>query len=203
MLIFHGPRLVVFSVPRTGSTSLHKALRPFADIEFSNPPGKKHMTVRRFENWSKDQGQIASYSRAAVIREPLARISSWYRYRRRPELKGKENSAEHLTFDAFVEASLGQDVPAVANIGNQHRFLTGEDGKLGVQELFCIEKREVMIAYFESLFGPLTLPHRNAAPEEELSLDPALERRLREARAEEFTLFSRVQPTGRLTLPAA
>ncbi|MEL6914090.1 MAG: sulfotransferase family 2 domain-containing protein [Pseudomonadota bacterium] len=201
MLIFHGPRLVVFSIPRTGSTSLHEALRPHADIEFSNPPREKHMNVSRFERWCARRGEsYAGYTRVAVMREPLARLGSWYRYRQRPEVQGTETSTEDMSFAEFIAQGLDMEAPAAANIGNQHRFVTREDGTFGVDEIFCIERSEVMRAFFAGHFGALTLGHRNASGVAPLTLSAALEARLRRARAAEFALYARVARTGRLTV---
>ncbi|MEM6729280.1 MAG: sulfotransferase family 2 domain-containing protein, partial [Pseudomonadota bacterium] len=159
MLIFIKEKLVVFSIPRTGSTSLHKALRPFADIEFSNPPTKKHMNVRRFDRWAlENHRRFLRFTRVAVMREPLARMASWYAYRRRDAVRGSSASTRGMTFDQFIEGALSDTPTPATNIGNQHHFVTREDGSLGIHELFCIEKPEVMLAFFEKRFGPLTFP---------------------------------------------
>ncbi|MEM1100774.1 MAG: sulfotransferase family 2 domain-containing protein [Pseudomonadota bacterium] len=201
MLIFHGQRLVVFSIPRTASTSLHEALRRHADLEVKSPPKDKHMNVRRFERWcARTHPEAADYTRVAVMREPLSRLASWYRYRRRAAVSGTPSSTENLSFDEFIELGLTSTAPQAASIGNQHRFLTREDGVLAVDEIFCLERRDVLLAYLEARFGPVRLKHRNAAPLELLDLDPAREARLRAARAAEFALFERVAATGRLTV---
>ncbi|MEM1236132.1 MAG: sulfotransferase family 2 domain-containing protein [Pseudomonadota bacterium] len=201
MMVFHKARLVVFSIPRTGSTSLHKALRPHADIEWSNPPSRKHTNVRNFEKWAATRPRrIETYTRAAVMRDPLARIASWYRYRRRPNISTPENSALGFTFTEYVAASMAENPPKPAKLGNQYRFLSNANNELAVQELFCLEHREVMVDYFSGIFGQIDLPHRNAAPDEPLDLDPDVEAQFRERHAAEFDLFARVAKTGRLTL---
>ena len=201
MLIFHEAQLVVFSVPRTGSTSLHKALRPFADIEFSNPPNKKHMNVRRFELWAQEKRQrVLDYTRVAVMREPLARLASWYAYRQREAVADTETSTRGMSFEEFVTLALSDQPPPPALVGNQHFFLTRKSGGLGVHEIFCIERADVMMHYFEGLFGPLEMTHSNGSPAVELELNEAMEARLRIERAPEFALFDRVAETGRLSL---
>mgnify|MGYP001800170608 FL=1 len=202
MLIFHDAARVVFSIPRTGSTSLHKALRPFADTEFSNPPNKKHMTVQRFETWAATRRpRVLEYTRVAVMREPLARMASWYRYRQRDAVKEAETSTRDMSFAEFLELAHGEAPPPAAAVGNQHKFLTLKSGELGVDELFCIERADVLMAYLESHFGEIALPHRNSAPDIPLDLHPAIEARIRDLRSEEFALFSQVAPTGRYSCP--
>ncbi|MEM8591450.1 MAG: sulfotransferase family 2 domain-containing protein [Pseudomonadota bacterium] len=203
MLIFHEQKLVVFSIPRTGSTSLHAALRRFADVEFANPPAKKHMTVRRFEIWAtKRRPNLLDYTRLAVMRDPLARLASWYQYRQRDALTNTDKSTRDMTFDRFIELTLTEAPPPSAdNTGNQYRFLTREDGELGVQELYCIERSDVLLEHLGELFGRVKLPHRNASPDTPLDLSEELEARLQKARADEFALFEKLKPTGHLSAP--
>ena len=201
MLIFHEARLVVFSVPRTGSTSLHKALRPFADIEFSNPPTKKHMNVRRFEAWAAEKRpRLLGYRRAAVMRDPLARLASWYAYRQRDAVADEPTSTRGMTFEEFITLALTETPPPPAAVGNQHFFLTRKGGALGVDDIFCIERSDVMMAHFEDIFGKLELPHHNGSPAVEIDLSEAMEGRLRAERAPEFKLFDRVAGAGRLSV---
>ncbi|MEM1375261.1 MAG: sulfotransferase family 2 domain-containing protein [Pseudomonadota bacterium] len=203
MLIFHEHRLVVFSVPRTGSTSLHKALRPHADIEFSNPPTKKHMNVRRFETWAEERRpRVLDYTRVAVMRDPLARLVSWYAYRQRDEVAGEAASTRGMTFEEFITLTLSDTPPPPATVGNQHFFLTRKGGSLGVHEILCIERTDVMLDYFRGVFGDIELPHRNSSPPAEVDLSVPMEARLRAVREKEFALFARVAETGRLSLPA-
>ncbi|MEO0484803.1 MAG: sulfotransferase family 2 domain-containing protein [Pseudomonadota bacterium] len=201
MLVFHRQKLVVLAVPRTGSTSLHRALSPFADIEFTTPPGRKHMSARGVERWAQSRPRaVESYKRIAVVRDPLARIISWYSYRKRKQIAGQPASTRGMSFDAFVRATLSDSPPPAAQVGNQHRFLCDAEGALAVDEIFCLERTDVLVAYLRGIFGVVEFPHRNASRPQDVTIDPALEAELRAARAEEFALFEQVAQRGRLTV---
>ena len=42
MLVFWKQKLVILSVPKTGTTAIEAALAPHADIVVSHPPEQKH-----------------------------------------------------------------------------------------------------------------------------------------------------------------
>ena len=82
MLVFSEQNLVLFAVPKTGSTAMEVALKPWADIAFYKQ--RKHTPVGRY------QRKVAPFLREAysltpetmaVIRAPLEHLRSWYRYR--------------------------------------------------------------------------------------------------------------------------
>ena len=50
MLIFIQPRLVLLSIPKTGTTALEQALAPRAEIAFRARPEIKHLTHRQYLN---------------------------------------------------------------------------------------------------------------------------------------------------------
>lgn len=136
MLVFSEQNLVLFSVPKTGSTAMEVALKPWADIAFYKH--RKHTPVGRY------QRKIAPFlaqaydlhpETMAVIREPLEHLRSWYRYR-----------AETLptAFDGFVQAVLSDSPPPFARIGTQLDFLTDAKGRSGITHLFAYEAQPVL-----------------------------------------------------------
>ena len=108
MLVFVDANIVLFAVPKTGSTAYHMALRGKADISLANKAGLKHMTARKYD---RDFGPYLAQAhgltpeRVAVMRDPLEQLRSWYRYRQDPKRKGAGNSAAGLSFDDFVLAA--------------------------------------------------------------------------------------------------
>ncbi|MEO1798379.1 MAG: hypothetical protein AAFR53_15415 [Pseudomonadota bacterium] len=109
-------------------------------------------------------------------------------------------SAEAYSFDAYVDLIFSDDPPPLARVGNQHRFLSRKGGGLGVDEILCLERTDVLSDFFKGYFSDFRMRHRNAAPLEPFDLTEDREARLRAERAEEFALFERVAETGRLTL---
>ena len=115
MLLFFKQKLVLFSVPKTGTTALEAAALPYASAAILDPPGMKHVSVSRY------QAQLAPFFEArgkqphkimAIMREPIDWLGSWYRYRRRDQIKGKPNSTADVSFAEFVKAWLLDTPPA-------------------------------------------------------------------------------------------
>ena len=188
MLIFWKARLVLLSVPKTGTTALDAAFGPLADAAIHNPPGLKHMGVAR---WRSDLAPVFErrgkrpLATMAVMREPVDWLGSWWRYRSRDALVGQPNSTADVSFDAFVEGWLSDVPPPHAAVGSQAKFLMG-----GVDHLFRYDDLPAAIAFLTERVGtPREVARRNVSPPRTAELSPAIETRLREEAAEEFTLW--------------
>jgi hypothetical protein len=145
MLVFSDANLVLFSVPKTGSTAMEVALKPWADIAFYKQ--RKHTPVGRY------QRKIAPFLREAyglepetmaVIRAPLEHLRSWYRYRA---------ATLETDFDGFVQAVLSEDPPDWARIGTQLKFLTAPGDALGITHLFAYEVQPVLRNWLDERMG--------------------------------------------------
>jgi hypothetical protein len=195
-LVFWKARLVLLAVPKTGTTALEQALMPHADTAIVNPPQQKHCTVRRYRNqlqkFFEQRGQ-RKLELMAVVREPVGWLSSWYRYRARDEIRGTANSTAEVSFDAFVDAWLAPAPPEFARVGRQSRFVSEEDGSLGVDHLFRHDQLDRAVAFLEArLDTPLDLGRSNVSPARPVVLSPAMEARLRAEAPEEFALWARL-----------
>ena len=194
MLVFWDQRLVLLSVPKTGSTALEGALAPDAAIVLRNPPALKHAPVYRYRRFFQPmliQGAGSSgLETLAVVREPIDWLSSWYRYRHRDELSGHENSTRGINFDEFVLEYMKDDPAPLAAVGSQAKFLQDENGSLGVNHLFRYEAQPALLAFLEARLGrTITLNRRNVSPKLPVTLTTAVETRLRETRAPEFAVW--------------
>ncbi|MGP1355487.1 gamma-glutamyl kinase [Roseicyclus sp.] len=194
MLVFWKARLVLMAVPKTGTTALEAAFLPHADAAFLNPPALKHATVRRW------RAQVSALFEAegappmelvAVMREPVDWLSSWYRYRARPARIGRPQSTAGIGFAEFCEDWLADDPPEHARVGRQSRFLSDEDGLLGVDRLFRYDRLGEAVAYLEErLSVSVTLGRRNVSPEGPATeLPDATLARLRRGAAADFALW--------------
>ncbi|MBO6603822.1 MULTISPECIES: gamma-glutamyl kinase [Rhodophyticola] len=194
MLLFWKQKLVLFAVPKTGTTALEAALLPHASAAILDPPGMKHVSVSRYRNMLAgffEQRGRHEMETMAVMREPVSWLDSWYRYRRRPQLAGKDNSTGGVDFDGFVTAWLTDNPPAFANIGSQARFLRDGDAACGVTHLFRYDRLDEAVDFLETRLGAdLALPRRNVSPEMAVNLSPKLEKRLRSERSAEFDLWA-------------
>lgn len=197
MQVFHDQNLVFLAVPKSGSTALETALRPLASIDVRGPPVDRHMTVRRFRRtWGPFLKRVwnAEPETLAVLREPRARLESWYRYR---HARGNAKSTFSMSFEEFVLAVLSDAPPEPARIGSQHAFVSDRRGSVAVTHLFTLENLAPLSAFLESRFGrSVPLRRKNASPEIDVSLSPETDAFLRRQRDAEFALYEEVARAG-------
>lgn len=168
MMVFPRENLVVFAVPKTGTTAIEAALDARAAIVLRDPPQIKHMTVASYLRTLQPLLR-ADYEMMAVIRHPLDWHGSQYRYRSRPALKGSARSTADLTFAQFIARMLTPGNPEAE--GSQSRFLSLKDGSCPVRHLFRYEAQERILAFLAERFGgPVALPVLNVSPRRALDL---------------------------------
>ena len=198
VLVFIEKRLVLLATPKTGSTALHSALAPHADMVFRNAPQVKHMSLRRYLRFVAPL--IAQYTKTpvetcALIREPEDWLGSWYRYRQRDAIAKTPRSTRGIAFDDFVGAYLSTPPPPFAAVGVQSRFLSGPQGDGAVDILFryeAIDRFRSWLAHRLDL--PLDLAQENVSPKgTAMELDAGTRDRLRAVRAACFRLHERAR----------
>jgi len=196
MLIFSKAKLVLFSVPKTGTTALESVLAPHAAIALHDPPELKHSPVYRYNRFLRPMVEKFigdDVETIAVVREPVSWLGSWYRYRQRPFLSGRAVSTEGLSFAEFVEGYLAPERPAFANVGAQSKFVEPRPNGTAITRLFKYEALDLCIQHLEArLELKIDLPKVNVSPRRDLALPAALEARLRAACAEDFALWASI-----------
>ena len=193
MLVFWKERLVFLAVPKTGTQAYAAALAPHASMVITDPPELKHAPVYRYNRFFRPMFEKvldAEMELMAVIREPVSWLGSWYRYRRRPFMEGRPASTHGIDFDTFVQGWMKGDRPEYANVGSQTKFVEARPNGCRVSFLFRYEEPERLDRFLSERLGrEIDVPRRNVSPNEDLSLSPDLERRLRRKHAEEFELW--------------
>ena len=196
MMVFYKARLVVLSVPKTGTTALQDALRPTADMVISDPPELKHAPIYRYNRWIRpmfDKVCDAKLEVAAVMREPIDWLGSWYRFRQRPDLNGKPASTREVSFDDFVRDYCRGNRPAYANVGSQAKFLEAQPNGCKVDHLFRYENRHAFQDFLSHRLGvSVETRRRNVSPKVELTLSEKTETILRRKCAVEFDLYNSI-----------
>ena len=196
MLVFVKERLVFLSVPKTGSTAYQSALAGRADMVVSDPPELKHAPLYRYDRFFRPMFEKvcdAQMETLAVMREPVSWLGSWYRYRKRPFMRGKPNSTHDVSFDEFVQAYLRGARPGFANVGSQAKFLEPRPNGTAVTHLFRHEDPAGLNAFLEKRLGvDLILERENVSPEMNLSLSPQTENKYRRKCADEFALYDSI-----------
>ncbi len=202
MLIFLKEQLVLYAVPKTGSSALEAALKPRCSIALQDPPELRHMTSGRFaQSWGPffEKRLGANPTSVAILREPVSRLASWYRYRHANQFQGTENGISHISFDDFIAATLSKDPPVWARIGSQDRFALDAHDAPRITDLFVYESLPRAIGFLEQKLGaPIVLPQKNVSPKRATPLRPDLLEALKQRRAREFRLYHAVAEAGHL-----
>lgn len=176
--------LVILQVPKTGTTALEQALRPYATVAFSASSAHKHMTLdqylRHFNPLIVEEA-AQQPDIAICIREPISWLNSWYRYRQRDDLpQHSANSTRAVSFQEFVEAYLTTPVPAFADVGCQAYYF---HSKLRHQNVirFKYETLGSFQRFIEDrLNKALNIPQVNVSPLGDGYLDSVLKERVLE-----------------------
>lgn len=202
MQVFFEQKLVFLAVPKAGSTSCEAALRRFASMDVISPPERRHMTSRRFQRTlgvELEREHNSKFETIAVLRHPLDRFASWFRYRKRQN--GEKNTVG-MTFDEFVGLALCDCPPPAAKIGSQDRFVQSDSGETLIDHLFCIENPAPFIAFATDRFQyPIELEHLNKSPAADITLSEESEALFFDCRKREFELYSKVRDSGHLRRP--
>lgn len=200
MLVFWNERLVLLSVPKTGTHAYAQALGPRASMVVTDPPELKHAPVYRYNRFFRPMFEklgAQDMELVAVIREPLSWLGSWYRYRQRPALDGRPTSTKGVSFDAFLTACCSDAPPAFANVGNQAKFIEARPNGTAVRHVFRYEDQDGLRAFLAARLGPLPeFPKANVSPSLSLDISADVETHVRRARASEFALWGAIPVRG-------
>lgn len=199
-------RLVVLETPKTGSLALRAMLAPYT-LPISDTAARHTGHNGYLLKYAAPLAQAfgGPLQTVAVVRAPLARLQSWYRYRMRPKVAHLKVSTRGISFEAFVLAYLDGTSPEVANVGRQDRFVGWTGHMARVDHLFDHDQLDLLEAFFSARLGErVVLPVRNMSPQSEVldySLSPAVLARYRAENAEEFALYKAVSAAGHLVRP--
>lgn len=199
-MTFPGHGFVLLALPKTASTTLERALAPYASLVISSPPARKHLPARGFERefvpaLAARGHPRDSYEVVTMFRDPVAWLESWWRYRAREGAR-PGNSTAGMPFEDFARSYVAGDGSAPTPKGRPSRFIS-VDGAVGVDRVFSLERPDVWGPWFSERVGrSLDFGRRNvstAAPGE-LSEDTraALTRHF----APEYDVWRRVETTG-------
>jgi hypothetical protein len=160
-----------FCTPKCASNSIEAMLKPHADIHLLGSPQVRHTNARQYQQFIQpylaEVAPAQSIERVAIVREPIAWLHSWYRFRARSALRNadSQNSTAHVSFSEFIDAYLSQPQPPFAKVGTQLEFLLDGDGQLGVDRLYAYDNLPDLAAYFSERVGQqLALGAINVSP---------------------------------------
>lgn len=157
--------------PKCGSTSVEKAIAPFCKTNFGGHPSLKHLNAHKFHQHVRPLLEKVSRKEKietfCIMREPVARVFSWYQYQSRRKL-AKPSHPMHkrytggITFEQFVEACLSPKKPEYAKMGTQAGFVRLADGSIGVDRIFRLDQMDEVGKFLSRKIGKeIQIGHRN------------------------------------------
>ena len=113
-----------------------------------------------------------------LVRHPLDRAVSWWKYRARPEALGQPNYTGDLSFAEFADRLVGGEVP----LGTSSNFVTDADGTVIVDRMYRYEHLDAATAWMSERLGIAApaLEPTNVSPAREGEMDAATRARLEE-----------------------
>ena len=159
-------------MPKTGTTSIQKALEKSATIRFARTGkfGLKHIDAENFQKWEKtlkDQFPGDKFVSCCVMREPIDLLRSWYKYRSRKKLKSDEKFTGNITFDKYINnlyEKKNQDKSGRSMFDGQSRFLFPKN-KMLIDRIFPYENFDSFIEFITRKIGKdLEIPRINISP---------------------------------------
>jgi hypothetical protein len=110
MIVSHKYKFIFIATPKTGTTSIHRALQRYvsndSDIVIDQTIAGKHQTALTIKK-KLPQEQWDSYFKFGFVRNPFDWIASWYNFRSRNELSDSRHPKHHrwtgnISFEEFV-----------------------------------------------------------------------------------------------------
>jgi len=140
-------------IPKCGSTTVERFMRPRSDFSLSGNPQLKHIRYEQVQAniWPLlAQLHLQIPYTFAVMREPVSWVESWYRFRARDELAPENHPQHHnytgnITFPEYVEAVLQPRPPSYARIHSQFYYVRNMAGEVGVDRIIPLEQVSVAV----------------------------------------------------------
>ncbi len=183
---------VFLSMPKAGSTVLQKHFARHAMILFRQPPGMKHMSAVTFEAvlapWLERYGHPRdSYETMCLVRHPLDRAVSWWKYRARAEARGSPTTPATCPSPSSPTSwSAGR-----CRSGRRPTSSPTPTGRVIVDRMYRYEHLDAATAWMSERLGIAapTLEPTNVSPAREGEMDAATRARLEEHFARDLAIY--------------
>lgn len=176
MIIDYANELVFLSNTKVASTSLEAALlsgRRMGKID--GHPSLKHIS---FSDYRRIMYVLKTgrFKTLCVVRHPVEKAKSWYKYRSRDKLVGSPRSTKGIPLETFLSTILEPEF-------DDRHFVYDEKSGTSVDYIFKYEHLDKLENFLKSLYGDtFRLEHKNKSPEIALDdIPPATLKRFQNA----------------------
>lgn len=200
-------RFAFLCMPKCASSSIESAIAEHCNINFSGNDRFKHIDAQDFQTfvmgYTRKVQRHLKITTFCLMRDPVDWLFSWYRYRQRKDLQNPDHPFAHnytgnMSFDDFARDFMREDErPSYANLPTQSDFLLLDNGEVGVDRVYSMERLDLVAEFLSERIGqPIELPHKNRAPSLPMTLSPPVREALEQSLARDIELFRQVQNQG-------
>ena len=193
----HG--FVFLAIPKTGTSAIETAFRPYAQIAPQGIPAIKHTRDAEFQRFL--QPFLAakgfprdSYEVVCAFRDPIDWLSSLWRYRSRGIL-ADPSSPKHRRYTGDV--SFEQFARDYVEGGGKcqvrpAKFVRARRGQAEIDCIFRYDRLDLLVEFLcEKIGKDVEVGIKNVSPERSFSLSEEYERELREFFRPEYRIYQR------------
>ena len=201
MLIAPGKGFVFLAMPKTGSTSIERAFRPYAQMAQYKSPAIKHTKYAGFQRYLQpflaSKGfERESYEVVCVFREPIDWLSSWWRYRSREEIsdpshRAHVNYAGNVSFEEFAYAFMEENA-RFAKVGRPSQFVRPRPNQSEMERIFRYDRLDLLVEFLcEKVGEEVKVGLSNVSPKMSHSLSEKCEKDLRAFFEPEYRIYKK------------
>jgi hypothetical protein len=192
----HG--FVFLAIPKTASSAIESAFRPYAQLAPQGSPAIKHTKYAEFQHFLEPFLAAKgfprdSYEVVCVFREPIDWLSSSWRYRSRGKLADPSSPKHHrytghISFEQFVRAYMKRS----NRVGRPSKFVRARRGQAEVDRVFRYDRLDLLVDFLcEKVGEDVEVGIENVSPKRSFSLSTECERELREYFKPEYRIYQR------------
>jgi hypothetical protein len=198
MLLAPSHGFVYLAIPKTGTSSIETAFRPYAQVAPQGIPAIKHTRYIEFQRFL--QPFLAakgfpreSYEVVCAFREPIDWLSSFWRWRSRGKLAEPSSPKHHrytgnVSFEQFARACME------SNNGEerQSKFVRARRGQAEIDRIFRYDRIDLLVDFLcEKIGEDVEVGIKNVSPERPFSLSEECKCELREFLRPEYRIYQR------------
>ncbi|BAF72677.1 sulfotransferase family 2 domain-containing protein [Sulfurovum sp. NBC37-1] len=186
-------------MPKCASTSIEKTISKYCSINYHKNPLLKHMNARDYHSYVAAFHQKVLPGKKietfCLVRDPVDWVHSWYRFRMRDPLKNPRhpnhaNYTGNITFQEFVTEMIEGSDSRYVRIGTQKDFLMLDNGKIGINNIFPMERMDLVKSFLEDKIGKkIEIPIKNVAQKIDMNLSAELTGKLELFLKEDIELY--------------
>ena len=182
MLISHKHKLVIYTLERTASTSIHFNLSELFDVSLSKNSYYKHINAQRLKEHYEIEYNTQDYHKFAIIRHPIDRVISLHDFMSRATDYHYNNIAE------WYDSDLGPWLSQVHQLSVKRQ--------LYVDRLFDFNQLNLFTNFISEIFGRRVAISKTNSNTFKSKIDDELRKKMEHQFRDDINLYQSVVNAG-------